>query len=386
MVAVAMFLTLFLSKARTATTVGFAVFLVGVIVQAAAALIFSDNTSIQVQTALKFLPFCLLAKGMSDLGSKTTGDDAKGLRWEDRGDYGYFPLEDIYGWLLIDFGVFLGAALLWDFLFGGVHGESRVRTWLNALGNIGRNRVVHVAEFELEDTSKKRDDDVVSEENMVKSGKFAHTGTAIVLERLKKTFKTYDYGIIHDKSKDFTAVNELWLHVEDNQLFCLLGHNGAGKSTTISMLTGLLQPTEGDAHILGMSLRHDVDKIRKEMGVCPQFDILWNELTSAEHIQLFGAIKGLPASVVDKEAMERLKDVELTNVANTPAGDYSGGMKRRLSVAIALTGGPRIVYLDEPTTGMDPVSRRQVWNLLEKEKKKRLVVLSTYIIYSGDCI
>jgi ABC-type multidrug transport system ATPase subunit len=152
------------------------------------------------------------------------------------------------------------------------------------------------------------------------------------------------------------------------------------------MLTGLTDATAGDATVLGYSLRSDIDAIRKTMGVCPQFDILWNELTSAEHIRLFGALKGLAASAAEQEATERLRDVDLTSVSNIPAGNYSGGMKRRLSVAIALTGSPQIVYLDEPTTGMDPVSRRQVWTLLEKEKKKRLVVLTTHSMEEADML
>ncbi len=132
MVSFAIFLSLFVSKARTATTVGFAIFLVGVIVQGAATLIFSPDTDSRLQTALKFLPFTLLAKGMGDLGTQAAGGGA-GLRWADRDQYGYFPLSEQYNWLIIDWIVYLVVALLYDFLFGGVHGESRVRRWVTAL-------------------------------------------------------------------------------------------------------------------------------------------------------------------------------------------------------------------------------------------------------------
>lgn len=142
-------------------------------------------------------------------------------------------------------------------------------------------------------------------------------------------------------------------------------------------MTGLLEPSSGDAMILGSSLRKETAKVRKDIGVCPQFDILWNELTAGEHISLFGALKNLSQAQIKQEIQERLKEVDLQSVEKVPAGTFSGGMKRRLSVAVSLTGSPAIVFLDEPTTGMDPVSRRQLWNLLEKEKSKRLILLTT---------
>jgi ABC-type multidrug transport system ATPase subunit len=137
----------------------------------------------------------------------------------------------------------------------------------------------------------------------------------------------------------------------------LLGHNGAGKTTTIGMLTGLLSPTAGDALIFGNSIISGMDEIRQVMGVCPQYDVLWNQLTGREHLELFAALKEVSGGSIEREVVERLTDVDLLKAQNIPSGNYSGGMKRRLSVAIALIGDPKIVFLDEPTTGMDPVSR-----------------------------
>ena len=136
MVAFAIFLSLFLSKARTATSVGFAIYLIGVIVQGAGSFVFSSATSQGVQVIFKLLPFTLLAKGMGDLGEKTATDEDVGLRWDDRNNYGYFPLGAVYNWLIIDFFIYLGLALLYDYLFGGVRGESRVRKWLFKYLNI----------------------------------------------------------------------------------------------------------------------------------------------------------------------------------------------------------------------------------------------------------
>jgi ABC-type multidrug transport system ATPase subunit len=122
------------------------------------------------------------------------------------------------------------------------------------------------------------------------------------------------------------------------------------------MMTGLFPPTGGDAICFGHSIIDGMEQIRAVMGVCPQHDILWNQLTAREHLELFANLKGLEGDI-EEEVSQRLKDVALTAAADAAAGSFSGGMKRRLSVAIALVGDPRIVFLDEPTTGMDPVSR-----------------------------
>lgn len=140
------------------------------------------------------------------------------------------------------------------------------------------------------------------------------------------------------------------------ECFCLLGPNGAGKTTTIRMLTGVLGVSAGDAWVWGESLLGPggMDRTRALMGVCPQFDVLWDSLTALEHLELFAAIKGLPGAqdAIRSESMALLRDVRLDDVAGKRAGQYSGGMRRRLSVAVALLGDPLFVTMDEPTTGM----------------------------------
>lgn len=133
-------------------------------------------------------------------------------------------------------------------------------------------------------------------------------------------------------------------------------------------------------------MRTQMPQIRAVMGVCPQFDLLWNELTGFEHLVIFAGLKGIPSAKIVEEARTKLKEVELTEAANKIAGKYSGGMKRRLSVAMALIGNPKVVFLDEPTTGMDPVSRRQVWNIIERAKKGRVIVLTTHSMEEADIL
>jgi ABC-type branched-subunit amino acid transport system ATPase component len=141
------------------------------------------------------------------------------------------------------------------------------------------------------------------------------------------------------------AINDLNLSMYDSEITCLLGHNGAGKSSTISVLTGLYPPTSGNCTIYGKSILHDLDKCRQSMGVCPQQNVLFNNLTVVEHLQFFERIKGVSSFEVE----DRAKEVGLGDFLHTQAGQLSGGNKRKLQLAIALAGEPRLVLLDEPT-------------------------------------
>src|SRR6185312_11461694 len=158
------------------------------------------------------------------------------------------------------------------------------------------------------------------------------------------------------------------------------------RSTTMNILSGLTPATSGDALLYGYSVRNEMDSIRKIMGVCPQHDILFNDLTAREHIELYAGIKNVPADEGRKLTEERLAAVRLTKVADRPAGTYSGGMKRRLSLLISTIGDPRIIFLDEPTTGMDPVNRRHVWSFIENFKRGRVIVLTTHSMEEADVL
>ncbi|KAL7161462.1 hypothetical protein ACSBR2_042012 [Camellia fascicularis] len=141
-------------------------------------------------------------------------------------------------------------------------------------------------------------------------------------------------------------------HSKD-QLFCLLGPNGAGKTTSIGCLTGIAPVTSGDGNWFYLKSSVGKTNIRKIIGVCPQFDILWDTLTGEEHLHLFACIKGLPDSSIKLVAQKSLAEVRLTEAAQRRAGSYSRGMKRCLSVAIALIGDPKLVILDEPVNKLE---------------------------------
>lgn len=184
--------------------------------------------------------------------------------------------------------------------------------------------------------------------------------------------------------EEHRALDSLSLVAEKDQIFCLLGHNGAGKSSTINMLTGMMAPTSGDAFICNMSVLTDSNRIQKKIGVCCQHDILWPELTAGDHIRLFCQLKGIARSDWDKVTQETLQIVKLADRSEHKVHTFSGGMKRRLSVAIATIGNPEVIFLDEPTTGLDLGNRMHLWGVIEKLKKNRCVFLTTHSMEEAD--
>uniref|UniRef100_A0A669C2U1 ABC transporter domain-containing protein n=1 Tax=Oreochromis niloticus TaxID=8128 RepID=A0A669C2U1_ORENI len=182
------------------------------------------------------------------------------------------------------------------------------------------------------------------------------------------------------------AVDGLSVDFYENQITSFLGHNGAGKTTTMSILTGLFPPTSGTALINGYDIRTDMDSIRTYLGMCPQHNVLFNELTVEEHIYFYARLKGRSRQEVKTEMDQMIKDVGLPNKRKELAKNLSGGMQRKLSVAIAFVGGSKIVILDEPTAGVDPYARRGIWELLLKYKQGRTIILSTHHMDEADIL
>jgi len=195
------------------------------------------------------------------------------------------------------------------------------------------------------------------------------------------------------------AVDDLSFDLYEGQITCLLGHNGAGKSTTIGILTGLFPPTAGSVDIYGMCVSrdpfHGFREVRQQMGICPQHSVLYDELTVREHLELIAAYKGIPIVAVRgvtvvrpraRASREAAEEVGLGEKYHTRAKNLSGGMKRKLSVAMALLGDPRFVLLDEPSSGMDPHSRRSIWELLKRKRQGRVILLTTHFMDEADVL
>jgi ABC-type multidrug transport system ATPase subunit len=166
--------------------------------------------------------------------------------------------------------------------------------------------------------------------------------------------------------------------VRHGECLGLLGPNGAGKTTCINQLCGFMPPTDGYAVVHGMSILDSMKKIYAIMGVCPQDNHLWDTLTAREHLLFYGRLKNMYGQELDQAIIKALADVQLSSSIDHQAGTFSGGMKRRLSVAISLMGNPLLCYLDEPSTGLDPASRRTLWKCILEAKSQRSMILTTH--------
>lgn len=187
------------------------------------------------------------------------------------------------------------------------------------------------------------------------------------------------------KYEDTIAVNGLSLEVKEGELFGLLGPNGAGKTTTINVLCGLLKPTSGSVSVGGYDVTKESFKIKELIGVCPQDTAVYSYLTGRENVELFGNLHTMPKDKIKKNSEELLNKLGLLEDANRRAGKYSGGIRRRLNIAMALVQDPKIVFLDEPTVGMDVQSRHAVWDFLREIKKRRkTIILTTHYMEEAE--
>src|SRR4029077_11227652 len=195
-----------------------------------------------------------------------------------------------------------------------------------------------------------------------------------------------DVRNIVKKFGDFTAVNGITFGVEEGEIFGLLGPNGAGKSTLIRMMVTLLQPTAGTALVNGFDVTKQADGVRCSIGVIPQAMTSDLELSVEENLIIFAKLYGVPRAKREKLIDSLLEAVELTQWRDAQVKNLSGGMRRRVEIARGLVHEPRIFFLDEPTTGLDPVSRVHVWEMLGKIKAERnlTILLTTHYMDEAD--
>lgn len=160
------------------------------------------------------------------------------------------------------------------------------------------------------------------------------------------------------------AVNGISLSIYSSQILCLLGHNGAGKTTTISLLTGLIKKDAGLITYYDKNTDNDLDEIRTFIGICPQRDVLYGSLTIEDHLEYYGKIKGIDGPQLYQSIAETIQKCALNDERGKLAKNLSGGNRRKLCLAISIIGNSRVIFLDEPTSGMDPVSRKAIWDIL----------------------
>lgn len=198
---------------------------------------------------------------------------------------------------------------------------------------------------------------------------------AIELEHLSK------------KYQDVTALDNLSLQVAKGELFGLLGPNGAGKTTTISILCGLLKPSNGEASVCGYNVQKNPSKVKEMIGVCIQETAIYPYLTGAENIDLFGNLYTMDKVALKTRKGMLLSKMGLTEDAKRKAAKYSGGMKRRLSLILALIHDPQVIFLDEPTVAMDPQSRHAVWDFIQELKaQNKTIILTTHYMEEAEAL
>jgi len=182
---------------------------------------------------------------------------------------------------------------------------------------------------------------------------------------------------LHKSFNEHKAVNGVSFTIHKGEIFGLLGPNGAGKTTTIRMLSTVLQPDRGDVTIGGYSMRHNADAVRSLIGVCPQELALYADLSALDNLVFFGRMSGLSGKETRAQAMANLELMGLVERAKGKVDKFSGGMKRRINLAIALMGHPELLFLDEPTVGIDPQSRNNIYETIEGLRNKGMTILYT---------
>eukprot|EP00960_Hanusia_phi_P066607 766433-Hanusia_phi.AAC.1 len=415
MIGLAFLLGAFLRRGAQAVTVGFALFLVAFIfffvitfgfpygayrktapfsyqfdLNSKQYVLKSSKGDRAAEPLFSLLPPNLLSKNIADLGALTATDKNNGIRFSEA--YSYcsinpdlcnpsYSVGNSWKWYIGMYFIYSLIGLYLENVLPDAMGVKKSPWYLFTPAYWGLS-TAHINDDPNAVIEESKDEDVLAEEAVSKSrtNQDMDGRNAIEIRGLTQTFTR--------GGKPFHAVKAPWFNVAKNQLFALLGPNGAGKTTTINMLTGFLPPTAGNAMVFGNTVAHPsgMNRVKRVIGICPQFDILWERLTAREHLAIFAIIKGIKPDSVYHEADKRIEEVRLNDAANQIAGSFSGGMKRRLSVAVSLIGNPSVVYLDEPTTGMDPINRRHVWDVIEAAKQDRCVVLTTHSMEEADIL
>ena len=219
------------------------------------------------------------------------------------------------------------------------------------------------------------DDIQTNKAKPIKTKKISEGAPIIVMKDLVKNFE------------DVTAVENLNLVINEGELFSLLGPNGAGKTTTVNILTGIIKPTSGNALIAGFDVTKNPDEVKKIIGVCPQEAAVFSFLNARENIELFGNLHSVSKKEIEERTDRFLKLLGLTEASKRKAGGYSGGMRRKLNLMMALINNPKIAFLDEPTVGMDARARRNTWEFIGSLKSEnKTIILTTHYIEEAEAL
>ncbi|KAI1884433.1 hypothetical protein AGOR_G00226350 [Albula goreensis] len=323
---------------------------------------------------------CLISNVAMAMGAQLVGmfeGKGTGIQWHNLFDPvtvdDDFSLAHVMGLLLLDAVLYGLVAWYVEAVFPGEYGVP-LPWYFFLLPSYwcGTPRVALVKEKEEEeDAEKALKGEYIEEEP-------AGLVSGVKIKHLAKVFK------VGNKTRE--AVRDLTVNMFEGQITVLLGHNGAGKTTTLSMLTGLFPPTSGRAYINGYDISQDMALIRRSLGLCPQHDVLFDNLTVREHLLFYAQLKGYPREKIPEEVDRIICMLNLEDKRFARSKTLSGGMKRKLSIGIALIGDSKVVMLDEPTSGMDPSARRATWDLLQGQKRGRTILLTTHFMDEADLL
>ena len=328
-----------------------------------------NNTNATLKVLYRFFPSFCMSEGFRGISTRDVtflwGKELHPYDWEVTGrDFTLLAVQCI-GYMLL--------VMLIDFL-----GKSPMLIkWINGNG-------LHLNEYRgpLELSEDQLDSDVLAEQKRLRQKGVSGDRDPIELHGLRKVYS----GAWNRPPT--VAVQDLWYSVKKGEIFGFLGLNGAGKSTTLSMLSGVFPSNFGGAYLNALDINTQQQSIRRLLGFCPQFSALFDRLTVKEHLQFYSQVKGLEQNERLKDVINILmKDLSLYMYRDTAAGKLSGGNQRKLSVGIALIGNPPIVLMDEPSSGMDPVSRRLLWDFISQTMAGRSVILTTHslsIVYLSE--
>ncbi|XP_043691356.1 ABC transporter A family member 7-like [Telopea speciosissima] len=334
---------------------------------------------------LEMFPAFALFRGLHEFGQYSFDAQLSGgigMGWKDLGESG---LESTLFLMIIEWMVLLLLAYYLDQVFSVGGGVKKHPLWfLNCkfntcsctpLNDPHRKGFDVLANVEKADVYREKElvDKLMEEPSNSE-------GYPMIVDKLHKVYPS------KDGNPEKYAVREISLALPEGECLGMLGPNGAGKTTFISMMIGLTTPSAGTALVNGFDLRNEMDKVYSSMGVCPQHDLLWEMLTAREHLMFYGRLKNLKGIELEHAVEESLKSVNLFSIADKQAGKFSGGMKRRLSVAISALGNPKVIFLDEPSTGLDPASRDFLWKAIKNAKQGKAMILTTHSMEEAEAL
>ncbi|KYR02910.1 ABC transporter A family protein [Tieghemostelium lacteum] len=378
LVSFAFFLSVFFSKTEVGTVIGYIwVFGTGILAgNVILKILDSPSTPDSSLFAISIVPPFVLFRALYIFRREVTFDGV-GVKISTMSD-SRNEIDEIIGFMIVEAIIFMVLALYLEEVLPSDYGVKRHPLFfLKKSFWTGERDESMTNEVQLKENVQGEPRDVRDERRRIKE---VDQLLALEILDLNKVYPA------HGGAKEKLAVKSLALGVDQGICFGFLGTNGSGKSTTVSCISGLFPPTSGTARIFGLDIRTEIDKIHMIMGITPQDNVLWDDLTGEEHLLFFGRIKNLKGQELTDAVNRGLKEVNLHEENSKRSGQYSGGMKRRLSVACGLIGDPKIVLLDEPSTGLDPFSRACLWDVINSYKRKCAILLVSHAMEEVEAL